>query len=171
MTTEQAEALNKAKNPTLYLVVLLFPVALQYFEPVIDHWTGQDTQQVEVIREEIDAKFSEIDTKLDEGQEWLTFIDSNMTEIQAIVEARRQSESKNTFAVGLRADSSGNVFYIDTEGHRHEAMYDPFTMWFKYRDQEAWKDKAAFFETEWQEFQNRQFKLVEAVNYYESSTQ
>lgn len=154
---------------TLFAICL--PIFMQYFEPVIEKMTGQDEERLHIMQHEIDLRFQEIDSSLHEGGEFLQFIHSEMDGMKTDWESSKATWRSKPFSIGLKAKTGvqDTLWYKARNGKEYVAIFDPFSMWWKYSDPNDWNSphKAVLFESDWREFEDQQRRMMEAVMYYE----
>ncbi len=146
------DILSKVKSPILY-VVLMFIMSggMQYFEPVIDHWTGQDEDQITLIKGLIADNRNRQDSLWEYGAERILELDTGLGAVRVFLETKKKTEGNETFAIGLRGKhGTDSLWYRASDGRIYDAKYEGAVMWWMYRD--GFENKAVLFEIEWDLF-------------------
>lgn len=144
--------LSKVKNPVLYgLLMFMMSGGMQYFEPVIDHWTGQDEDQIELIYSLIDQERDHRDSLWQHGVDRMVALDTGLNHVKAFLELKSKTEGNSTFAIGLRGQhGTDSLWYRAANGKIYDAKYEPAVMWWLYKD--GFDNKAVLFEMDWEIF-------------------
>lgn len=139
------------KNQWLSFVTIFLMAGSQVYDPIIDHWLGQDQDQIDMVREEIKKNAIKRDSLWSAGVDRMMQLDTGLHAVKIFLRSKEQTEGNATFAIGLRGThGNDSVWYRASDGKMHDVLFDPSVMWWKYRD--GWTEKAVLFEVDWDFF-------------------